>query len=373
MNGRAQLVRFLNGKTIGCMVGAMQLGRALAVLAVTFSCVGAKAGEVISFKTVDGKQIACMHTGLMSDLNDCGTRSDSYSYVFVGSISRVTPRLTTDLHNEFELQIVPEEIFSGKPDKPLTVLTSQGLCLPKLAVGDRWLFYLRKDAGEPIVLDFYGNESRPLADAQEQIATLRYLQKIGDHAVLRGRVWGRDKPVPNAHVTAPRKSDNAPFVSTTDANGHYEFQPLSPGDYKITVAPIESYRPDELDLSPGACRDLQLSPSPHGQIGGHVRRSDGSPVANAYIVLFSSYGWNLPTQTDKNGHYLFDWQEPGKYVLGLNLPGRPNSSNRAAGKNAETHPSALFYPGVAKRSEARVIQLRTNEKLDHLDFTLPAQ
>ena len=82
-------------------------------------------------------------------------------------------------------------------------------------------------------------------------------------------------------------------------------------------------------------------------------------MANAYIVLFSSYGWNLPTQTDKNGHYLFDWQEPGKYVLGLNLPGRPNSSNRAAGKNAETHPTALFYPGVAKRSEARVIQLRT--------------
>jgi hypothetical protein len=133
-------------------------------------------------------------------------------------------------------------------------------------VGDRWLFYLRKEAGKPIVLDFYGNDSLPVADAKEQIETLRHLEKVGDRVLLRGQVlrgmFFDGKPVPSARVTARRESDGMQFVSTTDAEGHYEFPPLSPGDYKITVPPIESYQPEEIDLKPRTCWDLQLSPSP---------------------------------------------------------------------------------------------------------------
>jgi Carboxypeptidase regulatory-like domain len=230
----------------------MQFPHALALLTIYLSSLTTTA-EVISLKTVDGKQVTCMHTGLTSDLNDCGTRSDWYSYVFVGTIIRVTPRITPAQGNEFELQIAPQEIFSGKPDNPMTVLTSQGLCLPKLVVGDRWLFYLRKEAGKPIVLDFYGNDSLPVTSAQEQVATLRHLQKIGDHAILRGRVVQRNgKPVADAHVAVRRSSDSAPFVSTTGADGRFEFQPLSPGGYKIIV-PVGPHRADEIDLKPGAC------------------------------------------------------------------------------------------------------------------------
>jgi hypothetical protein len=64
------------------------------------------------------------------------------------------------------------------------VRTSQGACLPKLAVGDYWLFFLRKWNGSSIVLDYYGNDSRTVADAQEKIETLRRLQNIGDLAKL---------------------------------------------------------------------------------------------------------------------------------------------------------------------------------------------
>jgi hypothetical protein len=80
-----------------------------------------------------------------------------------------------------KVQITPEEVFHGDPPTPLTVLTSQGLCLPKLAVGDRWLFSLPKEAGKPIVLDYYGNDSRPVVNAQKQIKTLRRLKTIGRH------------------------------------------------------------------------------------------------------------------------------------------------------------------------------------------------
>jgi hypothetical protein len=108
-------------------------------------------------------------------LNDCGARSDWYAYVFVGSISARTPAG----NDEEILQITPEELFYGNPSTPLTVLTSQGACLPTLAVGNRWLFYLRKENGKPIVLDYYGNDSRPVESAQEEIETLRQLKGIG--------------------------------------------------------------------------------------------------------------------------------------------------------------------------------------------------
>src|SRR5215475_10870485 len=156
----------------------------VAVFAVVFSGLGTGAAQIDVVRRIDGKEVECLHSGLMSDLDDCGFKSDWYAYVFVGSISAIVPADK----DEKNIQITPEEVFHGEPSTPLTVLTSQGLCLPKLAVGDRWLFFLRKEPGKPIVLDYYGNDSRPVADAQEQIETLRRLMTIGDFGLLRGSV-----------------------------------------------------------------------------------------------------------------------------------------------------------------------------------------
>jgi len=101
------------------------------------------------------------HTGLTSTLKDCGVRADWYNYVFVGLISKVTPYE----NHEKEIQIVPEEVFWGEPATSLKVVTSQAACMPELKAEDKWLFYLRK--GNPIVLDYYANDSLPISDAQE--------------------------------------------------------------------------------------------------------------------------------------------------------------------------------------------------------------
>ena len=76
----------------------------------------------MSSKEIGGKTIQCLHSGLSSDLNDCGTQSDWYPYVFVGTISAATA--ISDA--EKELHIVPDEIFKGEPPNPMIVRTSQG-------------------------------------------------------------------------------------------------------------------------------------------------------------------------------------------------------------------------------------------------------
>lgn len=351
--------------------------RAPALLTLLLAAPAVARAQIITLENVGGKTVTCMHSGLSSSVNDCGVRSDWYKYVFVGAISAVTP-----IENEEkEIQLVPEEVFLGTPATPLTILTSQGYCMRELRVGDRWLFYLRQEDGKPITWDYYANDSLPVADAQNQIATLRRLEKIDDFALLRGRVFrGRvfsRGVVPNAQVVATRKSDGDQSFCLTDADGRYEFPPLSPGDYKITVQSVASYQPDDsqIDLTPGACRDFTLHRSPHAQIGGHVRGSDGAPFANVGLVLIRSDDSLYETgQADEDGHFVFSFLQPGEYVIGLNFPPNPDwSDGIGMGAGVELPPASLFYPGVANRSSAQVIRLATDEKLDDLEFTVPSR
>jgi len=239
-------------------VMASQIQRILLLSASALNSYASAAAQIVSPKDVGGKTVMCIHSGLMSDLTDCGDQSRWYTYVFVGTISAITPAAD----DESELRIVPQEVFSGKPDNPVTVLTSQGLCLPKLTVGDQWLFYLRKETGKPIVLDYYGNQSVPVGKAQTEIDTLRRLQKIGNFGIVRGRVVRgkafEGSSVRRAHITAGRTGEFRLYSAITDKDGRWEFQQLPPGRYVIKANASGLYRPHDeaIDLTPGACWDL---------------------------------------------------------------------------------------------------------------------
>jgi hypothetical protein len=332
--------------------------------------------QILEFREVGGKSIQCLHTGLTSDLKDCGFKSEWYAYVFVGSISAIT---SSD-KEEKKLEIMPDEIFHGEPPSPLTILTSQGACLPTLAVGDRWLFFLRKENGKPIVLDYYGNDSLPVADAQAQIETLRRLKTIGDLGILRGRVTRgisfEGKAVPNANVVAHELSDGTRFVTTTDADGRYEFQPLPPGKYKVKVDPIASFQPDdsEIEVNRGGCWDLSLSKYPHARLQGHVQHSDGSPTPGMGVILASEDGssWSI-SNADAHGHFHFDSLRPGKYVLGVHLPTAPPWKYGGAGGGGNPPNASLYYPGVPNRAAALIVTLADDEKRDDIDLVVPTQ
>ena len=353
---------------------------AAAVLTVVLCALSAAAGQIIELREVDGRSFQCIHSGLSSDLNDCGFRSDWYAYVFVGSISAVLPSSDKD---EKKLQITPEEIFHGEPPTPLTILTSQGACLPKLAAGDRWLFFLRKEADKPIFLDYYGNDSRPVAEAQEQIETLRRLKAMGDFGLLRGNVlrgpsYSDRKPVPGVRVVATRSSDRAKLFTTTDAQGDFEFEPVPVGSYELaaeTVGPTY-VGGSALKITGGVCWKVTLWKSPAARLSGHIRRSDGSAVSKIEVLIMTAdYSWFTTQQSDANGHFQEDSLRAGKYVVGINLPGAPPwKTGGCAGACLNEIPFvSLYYPGMLNRSDALVIDLAADEKRDDLDFILQPQ
>lgn len=341
------------------------------------------AAQIDESRNVDGKTIHCLHSGLMSDLNDCDVRSHWYAYVFVGSISAITPAAK----DEKKLEILPEEIFHGEPPTPLAVLTSQGACLPSLVVGERWLFFLRKQDGKPIVLDYYANESRPVAQAHEQLETLRRLRTIGDFGILRGNVmrgptFGDRKPVPGVNVVASRSSDHAQLFAKTDANGDYEFQPVPVGKYEFTVDSIGRFYVGDaaLEVSRGACREVTLwkePEPPHTRLSGHVERSDGLPESEIPVLIMREDGsWYTTEKSDASGYFREDSLAPGKYVVGIKLPDAPawKFGGSCAGegcKNQIPEESFLYYPGMHNRADALLITIGKDEKRDDIDFIVP--
>ena len=301
------------------------------------------------------------------------------AYVFVGSISVVVPADK----NEKKLQIVPEEVFHGDPPTPLTVLTSQAECLPKLAAGGRWLFFLRREAGRPIVLD-YGNDSRPVADAQEQIETLRRLKTMGDFGLLRGDVlrgpdYSDRKAVPSVRVVATRTSDHAKFFAMTDADGHYEFQPVPVGEYEVAA---DSIGDAALKVTGGRCWSVTLWNSPAARLSGHVKHSDGTPAPKIAVLIMSDDGsWFTTSESDADGYFEEDSLQAGKYIVGINLPGAPAWKNGSCGGACQNQipDAALYYPGmsitVPKRSSSPLAtdEKRRRYRLHHLPNNCSSQ
>ena len=355
----------------------MRFRHVLALLAVIFCHRGIARAQVITVEQIGDKTFEFMHSGLTSDLRDCGTRADWYSYVFVGSISGIA----SVENDEKALQIVPEEVFLGTPPILLTVLTSQAPCLPDLKVGDRWLFYLRKENNQPIVLDYYGNDSLPAEHAAEQIDTLRRLKTIGNFGILRGEVvrgtWGDRQPVPDIKITATRAGDGLQFTSDTDANRNYEFPPVPPGHYKILGTSVGSFEPDEsgAHVVAGTCWHVTLSESPHAGISGQVKYSSGLPAAGVAVALLHADGTQYATGvTYTTGNFAFDSLQAGDFVVELDLfPDADAPDGKAAGNSSTTPVASVFYPGVPNRSGATVIHLGADEKRNDINITIPAQ
>lgn len=345
---------------------------ALAFLTTLLTLVGVAAGQIIESQEVGNEPGRCARGSPSTD--DCGLQLDRYSYVFVGSISSVKA-IEGD---EAELQITPEEVFYGTPANSLIVRTSQGRCFPEWKLGDEWLFFLRK--AEPLV--YSTNISRPVADAQEQLETLRQLGQIGEKGILRGQLrsglFGQGEPVPDANILARRISDNAQFVAMSDRDGKYQFQPLSEGKYKVSMDPIGSIRLDEstVEIRSHSCRNLMLSRAPHGEIRGKVQNSDGSAVPQLRVVIISSgESWFRTEVTDRRGFFRFDMLEPGSYLIGINKPGAPVwKFGGCSGVCKDKIPSVfLYYPGVSNRSDAMLVTLVTDERQDNVDFTVPSR
>jgi hypothetical protein len=263
----------------------------------------------------------------------------SYAYIFVGSVLSTTERSDTEKRLELSL----EEIFLGKNIGRLKVSTTQGACLPEIFPGDRWLFYLRHDDKTHEFLLDYGSPSKPIADAEAAITRLRRLAAMSGSGLILGslnqELQDADEdgtksttfvPVQNHKVIAKRVPDGAEYSAVSDRDGNFEFGPLPSGSYHLT---------------------------------GHVRSADGKPFKlHPWVEVETEDGQRFASfYADDEGFFEAKGLEPGRYLVGIGMRAEPETPEWR---------SRVYYPGVATKENATIIELGKAEKRENIDFSM---
>lgn len=327
--------------------------------------------QIIELRNYRGKQIQCIRSGITGFGRPCGI-DGNYAYVFIGSV--VSTIKVSD--TETRLMVAPEEVFLGADATALMITTSQGGCLPDIVPGARWLFYLQRDRKTNALLLAYGSPSKPIAEAEKEITLLRRLAHLSDAGLIAGnvrrQVWNdADKfetfvSVPNQKLVAKRISDGTEYDAFTDSNGHYEFESLPPGSYRVSANTTQGLWVEDggAQVHSGSCSDIGFKLLPDGRISGHIRAADGKPAANmqVFVVPLSSSDLEFTSATaDAYGYFEVKGLHPGRYLVGTGIYDLPGV------RDGNLH---IYYPGVQSRDLAVVIELGQAEKHTNVDFQL---
>jgi hypothetical protein len=339
---------------------------------------------VMEVREWHGRQIQCMHGGLgFFHPKFCGTLDYAYERVFVGTVQAVTETSDTDRR----LDIIPDEVFLGDSKGPVSTTVNQA-CLtpndPEIKAGDQWLFYLRiyrafRTDGKPInrsvPLDMpFGGPSKPLAQAQEDIAQLRHLAHLTDSGILSGNVRrmysGEMDGAPNHKIVATRVSDGTQYSTLTDDEGEFKFDPMPAGGYEVTANTADGFwggKGGKLEVHAGKCTSTSFTLEIDGIISGHVRSPDGKPfIVHPWVQIVSVDDDGFTSAyVDANGYFEARGVQPGRYIVGLGI--------RSGMGYFSDVPTPVYYPDVRTKEQATIIHLGRAEKRANIDFQLPQE
>ena len=324
----------------------------------------------------------------------CGTRG--YTRVFTGTVRSVVDARDTDKR----VELIPDEVFVG--DKSELTATFNQACLlekgPEIKPGDRWLFYLRpKPYWDPGTRDMttaalevpINSPSKPVTEAEDDIAILHRLAGLTDKGILTGRVVRvgptyddlRLTAIPNHRIVAKSWSSGIEFTAFSNLDGRFELE-LPAGSYDVTVASegmrdANSWTPKEIEpiaglhaligtanIGPGGCAGVDFSLLADGKLAGRVTTRDGKPgrFLNVAIIPVSPVHPQFTVETDEDGHFEVGGRQAGQYIIGVGL--------LAPFDSAEWR-SRVYYPGVPTREQARIIELGDGEWRTDIEFSLP--
>jgi hypothetical protein len=309
--------------------------------------------QMVEVREYHGRKVQCVHSGIFpTNGTECGTQQ--YARVFSGTVKSAFDIGDTDKL----LQITPEEVFLGEPASEVMAVTNQACLHREIRAGEKWLFYLYRNPQTNGLVLPYDSPSKPLEQAQQDIATLRHLSKLTDTGILTGHVLASHK------IVAKRLSDDAEYSSVTDADGNYEFE-LKPGTYLLTANTIQGLWGPEAtpSVSKRGCTRVNLWLHIDGRIAGTVTNFEGKAARHVQIAIIpvSPSGESFTVLSDDQGHFEVGGRQPGQYIVGVGLLSPVSSAEWA---------SRVYYPGVRTREQAKIIELSKGEWRTDVNFKL---
>jgi protocatechuate 3,4-dioxygenase beta subunit len=212
------------------------------------------------------------------------------------------------------------------------------------------------------------------------------------------------QPLTGANVWArnfqPGQGGRRSSSASTDAEGHFTLDGLTPGRYLVSASREDyvgwhsTHSPNAklLTLAPDQhLDDILLQLTPGAIIAGHVKNADGKPLPGASVEVLQYFydggqrqlhGVRAPALTGSDGEYRITGLVAGHYYLRASAPApsqspkaenpkSSKSSSKASSKPKEGY-AAAYYPSASDVTRAVDLTIRPGQDLSGIDLTLPS-
>jgi hypothetical protein len=291
------------------------------------------------------------------------------------------------------LHMTIEQPIRGIKTTEVDVLTGWGGgdCGYGFEVGKRYLVYAYHEEKSNRFSTSICTRTRPLAEADDDLAFIRGLPTSGMEGLVFGKVGKRNhdwkegeqwyKPVPDVEVTI--EGETTHYQAQSDAKGNFRVDKVLPGKYlvKLKLPPglIRNAQlkdegativENEIEVAARGCAETDFYLESDTRVSGRVLDVKGNPVPNLPLNMRGApsnqnrVNTFLYATTDADGNFEFKIVPPGDYLLGF----------RIMSSQADSIPfPRTYYPGVTSRALAKIVSVKEGESLQRIDIQFPAR
>ena len=319
----------------------------------------------------------------------CLSRGPAYAFndakvVFIGrmlggtqklSIKDRTGKLNTVEAGEVRFSV--EEIFKGSNAEELTIQvdSNEGTsCGPYgLKRGERYVVYAyASNTDEKLLSTGVCTRTISIASeyAKEDLDFLRNLPPPGVGGELHGSIGadlkgdGRAASLSDVRVKISGPDDQAITVFT-DKKGEFTVKQLKPGKYKVKPEFPPNYtsekKSEEVMVDDRGSAAVGFEMYIDGKVTGRVLDKEGNNFNSISLKLVGEGKTVDGYSTGEDGVFEIEGAPPGEYVLCVEMRSRDYNKNKL-----------YYYPGTFERKNAAKIRVGLGERVDGLEFRLPA-
>ena len=319
----------------------------------------------------------------------CFTQGPAYSFndakvVFIGRMLGGTQKLSikdrtgkTSAIEAGQVRFSVEEIFKGGNAQELTIRidSHKGTsCGPYgLKRGERYVVYAYSSNTDEKIL-WTGVCTRTTATAseyaKEDLDFLRNLPPPGIGGELHGSIYADLKGDASAvslsdvrvKITGP---DDQTITVFTDKKGEFTVRQLKPGKYKVEPEFPPHYTSEqkfeEVMIDDRGRAAVGFEMYIDGKVTGRVFDKEGNNFNSVFLELVGEGKTVSGFSTGDDGMFEIAGAPPGEYLLTLEMQNRDYKKNKL-----------YYYPGTFEREKAAKIRVGLGERVDGLEFRLPA-
>ena len=302
--------------------------------------------------------------------------------VFSGTvidIRRVTVKEGDYEHPMRAVRLSIDQAFRGVEGAEVEVLTGfgGGDCGFGFRQTEQYLVYAYRSEQDQKLHTSICTRTRLLADAKDDLAYIRGLAKAKPGGTISGEVIRHLRDANGTMTNQPLSGIKVTFAgpdkyeAVTDAKGEFRIEAVTPGEYTVKPSAPSGLGlrgPDrKATVADKGCAEVEFWLESNAQLSGRVLNPQGLPVAKAEIFMLDAdkekYGghWDA-AYADDEGKYSFKFIPSGRYILQI----------RFDGLTSQTRPfPEMYYPGIADRSQAKIITVRTGEVIENYDIQVP--